>query len=168
MHTPEQEEIMTEYENAVDIDVQSFIQDVINGEMKSNNITIAFLTVNASRQIEILTKKHVEGNRVVLDTNAVKHILNRHGSHGEHDVSLKNIDDISRMGYVIMNYDTIESDNTVAMGYLDEKGEPSPTIKISKRIDGIYYVVEAVNSSKRRRCYVVTAYIHNEKQPSDP
>lgn len=36
-------------------------------------------------------------------------------------------------------------------------------IKISKRIDGTYYVVEAVNSSKKKRNYVVTAYISKQK-----
>ena len=32
-------------------------------------------------------------------------------------------------------------------------------IQISKRIDGTYYVIEAVNSSKKKKNYIVTAYI---------
>ena len=71
--------------------------------------------------------------------------------------------DIARMGYVIMNYDEISYDGITTTGYLDEKGEPSPMIKMSKRIDGTYYVIEAVNSSKKKKNYVVTAYMSIKK-----
>ena len=95
----------------------------------------------------------------MLDINAVKHILNRHGKGGSQDQSMMNIDDIARIGYVISNYDSIEYDGITTTGYLDEMGQPSPMIKISKRIDGTYYVREAVNSSKRKKNYIVTAFI---------
>ena len=62
---------------------------------------------------------------------------------------------------MISNYDSIEYDGVTTTGYLDEKGEPSPMIKISKRIDGTYYVIEAVNSSKRKKNYIVSAFIGN-------
>ena len=161
MHTPEQERIMAEYENAVDPDVKSFVEDVINGNDRMNFITVAFLSGEASKRIEELTDKHVEGSRVVLDINAVRHILQRHGENGKADFSMKDIDDIARIGYVISNYDSIEYDGVTTTGYLDEKGEPSPMIKISKRIDGTYYVIEAVNSSKRKKNYIVSAFIGN-------
>lgn len=32
-------------------------------------------------------------------------------------------------------------------------------IKMSKRIDGTYYIIETVNSSKRKKNYIVSAYI---------
>ena len=159
MHTPEQEKIIEEYKNAIDSEVRDFVEDVINGNDKINYITVAFLPDNASKRIEEITQKHVEGSRVVLDINAVKHILNRHGENGKQDSSMSNIDDIARIGYVIMNYDDIEYKGITTTGYLDETGDPSPMIQISKRIDGTYYVIEAVNSSKKKKNYIVTAYI---------
>ncbi len=159
MHTPEQEQIIEEYKKSVDSDVRGFIQSVIDGSGEEGYITVAFYSSNASKRIEELTGKHVDGSRVVLDVGAVKHIINRHGENGKQDSSMKDIDDIARIGYVISNYDEISYDGVTTTGYLDEKGEPSPMIKISKRIDGTYYVIEAVNSSKRKRNYVVTAYM---------
>ncbi len=159
MHTPEQEKIIEEYKRAIDSEVRDFVEDVINGNDKINYITVAFLPDNASKRIEEITQKHVEGSRVVLDINAVKHILNRHGENGKQDSSMSNIDDIARIGYVIMNYDDIEYKGITTTGYLDETGAPSPMIQISKRIDGTYYVIEAVNSSKKKKNYIVTAYI---------
>ncbi len=83
---------------------------------------------------------------------------------------MQNDKDIARKGYVIMNYDTITYDGITTTGFLDEEGNASPMIKISKRIDGTYYVIEAVNSSKKKKNYVVTAYIQQNqiKQPPDP
>lgn len=75
-----------------------------------------------------------------------------------------NVEDIARMGYVIMNYDEISYDKITTNGYLDETGQASPMIRISKKIDGTYYVIGAVNSSKKKRSYVVAAYISKEKE----
>jgi len=96
------------------------VEDVINGNDKINYITVAFLLDNASKRIEEITQKHVEGSRVVLDINAVKHILNRHGENGKQDSSMSNIDDIARIGYVIMNYDDIEYKGITTTGYLGD------------------------------------------------
>jgi len=37
-------------------------------------------------------------------------------------------------------------------------------IRISKKIDETYYVIGAVNPSKKKRNYVVTAYIKYKKE----
>lgn len=119
---------------------------------------------SAAAQIEKLTGKKVEGSRVVLDINAIKHIENRHGENGKQDHSMKNVEDIARMGYVIMNYDEVSYDGITTTGFLDEEGKASPMVRISKRIDGTYYVIEAVNSSKKKKNYVVTAFIQQNKK----
>lgn len=165
-HTKEELKRMEEYERALDVDVKNFVNGVIVGNDCLNYITVAFLSSEAEKKIEELTSKHVEGTRVVLDVNAVKHIINRHGICGKQDNSMSNIDDIARIGYVIYNYDEIIYDGMTTPGYIDETGKAAPMLKISKKIDGIYYVVEAVNASKKKKNYVVTAYI--KKQVSDP
>ena len=155
------------YQGSTDSDVLEFVKSVMNGEDKINYITIAFMPDSAVKEIEKLTGKKVKGSRIVLDINAINHIRNRHGENGKQDHSMKNIEDIARMGYVIMNYDKISYDGITTTGFLDEEGKASPMIKISKQIDGTYYVIEAVNSSKKKKNYIVTAYIQQNKL-SDP
>ena len=66
--------------------------------------------------------------------------------------------------YVINNYDSIEYEGITTTGYLDENGKPSPMIAFKKRIDGMFYVVNAVNSSKKKKNYIVSAYIKSAKK----
>ncbi len=163
-HSKEQLEIIEKYEKSVDLEVLAFVKDVMNGEDRLNYITVAFMPNQAAERIERLTGKKVEGSRVVLDINAVKHIENRHGVNGKQDHSMQNIEDIARIGYVIMNYDDVSYDGILSPGYTDESGNPAPMVKISKQINGTYYVIEAVNSSKKRKNYIVTAYITKIKE----
>ena len=163
-HSKEETAIMAKYENSIDPEVLEFVKGVLNGEDRLNYITVAFMPDSAAAQIEKLTGKKVEGSRIVLDINAIKHIENRHGENGKQDHSMRNVEDIARMGYVIMNYDDISYDGITTTGFLDEEGKASPMVRIAKRIDGTYYVIEAVNSSKKKRNYVVTAYIQQNKK----
>lgn len=159
IHTFEQERVMREYKDAVNSDVRTYIEDVIKGNDGLKYISVGTFPVTATTRIRELTQKEVEGSAVVLDRNAVNHIIKRHGENGIQDHSMKNIDDLARIGYVINNYDLIEYEDRTTTAYLDENGKPSPMVKISKRIDGTYYVIEAVNSSKKKRNYIVSAFI---------
>ena len=163
-HTEEQKRIMDEYNNSSDQDVIDFISDIRSGKDKLNYVTVAFISEEASEEIFKLTGKKVAGNRVVLDKNAVRHIENRHGTNGKQDQSMKDINDIARMGYVIRNYDEIQYDGLTTTAHPDENGKPSPMISFSKRIDGTYYVIETVNEVKTKRNYVVTAFIKSSKE----
>ena len=163
-HTLEELNLINKYESSTDPEVLEFVKAVLNGEDKLNYVTVAFMPDSAALRIEELTGKKVEGSRVVLDINAIRHIEHRHGENGQQDHSMKDIADIARMGYIIMNYDEISYDGITTTGYLDEEGKAAPMIKISKRIDGTYYVIEAVNSSRKKKSYVVTAYISQNKE----
>lgn len=163
-HSKEELELYKNYSASMDEEVLEFVKSVMDGNDRMNYVTVAFLPESAARRIEQLTGKKVEGNRVVLDINAIRHICNRHGKNGAQDHSMEYIEDIARMGYVIMNYDDITYEGITTTGYLDEKGLPSPMIKFEKKIDGTFYVIETVNSSKRKKNYVVTAYISNKKE----
>lgn len=163
-HSQEKLYQIKKYENSTDMEILEFVKGVLKGDDKLNYITVGFFSDAAANEIEKITGKKVFGSRIVLDINAIKHIDNRHGLNGKQDQSMSNLEDIARMGYVIMNYDTISYDGITTKGYLDETGQASPLIKISKKIDGRYYVIGAVNSSKKRKSYVVTAYISKQKE----
>ena len=101
-HTELELKTIKEYEAAVDAEDVSFVEAVLIGN-EALPITVAFLSEKAANEIENLTGKRVLGNRVVLDTNAIEHIIARHGANGQQDSSMKNIEDIARIGYVINN-----------------------------------------------------------------
>ena len=164
IHTPEEYKIINEFIESIDENVKNFVEEIVNETDKAESVTVTVLSNRAADEIEMLTGKKVEGSRVVLDKNAIKHIIKRHGPNGLQDTSMKDINDISRMGYVINNYDSIEYEEITTTGYLDENGKPSPMIAFKKRIDGMFYVVNAVNSSKKKKNYIVSAYIKSAKK----
>ncbi len=158
-HTEKEKKVIKEYEESVDPEVLNFVKAVMDDSERLNYVTVAFLSDSAAGEIERITGKKVYGNRVVLDVNGIKHIEKRHGENGQQDHSMSNEEDIARMGYVITHYDDIMLVDDTTTGYLDENGLASPMVKICKRIDGTYYVIEAVNSSTKKKNYVVSAYI---------
>ncbi|MBQ0059312.1 MAG: hypothetical protein KBS83_05070 [Lachnospiraceae bacterium] len=166
IHTKEELMIIDKYLNAVDQDVIEYVKKVYQGE-KPTPITVGFLSDRTAEEIEHLTGKKTYGNRVVLDDNGVIHIRNRHGKGGAQDESMANLEDIARMGYVLANYDKIEFHNEYAQGYVDANGKLAPKIVFSKRIDGTYFVIEAVSDAKKHRNYVVSAFIQSRKEKSD-
>ena len=165
-HTPEELKIIESYKNSVDQDIYHCINAAYSGE-QVYPVTVGFLSDVAANEIEKLTGKTVNGNRIVLDLNGINHIKNRHGENGEHDDSMKNIEDIARMGYVLANYDHITFRNEYAQGYVDANGKPAPKVIISKRINGTYYIIEAVSDAKKHRNYIVSAYIRPRNHESD-
>ena len=165
-HTKEELEIITNYEKSIDLDIINFINRIYESG-QSESITVGFLTDKAAKEIELLTGKKVYGNRIVLDTNGVIHIRNRHGVDGTHDESMADIKNIARIGYVLANYDSIEFKNEYAQGYVDANGKLAPKVVISKKIDGTYYVVEAVSDARKHKNYIVSAYIKPRTDKSD-
>ena len=166
-HTEQEKKIIDEYVAAVDTDVKLFVEGVLSGADRQNYVTVAFISPKAAEKIESLTGKRVCGNRVVLDRNAIRHIEKRHGVNGKQDQSMSDVDDIARIGYVIMNFDEITYNGDKSFNHIDENGQPSPMVQFSKKIDGTVYVVQTVSEVKSGKNHIVTAYI-KKKQPSNP
>ena len=101
-----------------------------------------------------------------INTNGIQHILNRHGENGEQDSSMSDVNDIARVGYVLENYDSVEvmknEDGTIrySTGYTDKNNAPSPMLRFSKKVNGTYYVAEAVVDNNYKKFWVVSAYIN--------
>lgn len=155
-HTEIELRIMQEYENAVDEEVLQYVNKEFHED--KDIVTVGFLTASAGDKIKELTGKEVYGNRIVLDRNGLKHIIERHGTAGKQDDTMSDKKDIARIGYVLANYDVIEFHNEYAKGYQDKNMKPAPKVVISKKIDGTVYVIEAVSDSKTNRNYIVSAY----------
>ena len=151
--------IIEEYKTRLDSDVLNYISQVNRGASAPKYVVVSKISKKAAKEIKRLTGRQTEGNEIVLDSNAVKHIINRHGVNGARDTSMSDINDIARMGYVIDNFDEISEEGRTTTGYLDEEGNPSQIVVFSKRINGTYYVVEATGSSLNKRSYILSAYI---------
>ena len=157
-HTPEQLRVMEEYKNSIDDEVVQFVNDAREGKTV-RPITITMVSNRAASDIEEKVGMKVYGNRVVLDANGANHIQKRHGKNGNSDHSMADDADIARMQYVLDNYDSVNFYGEYAEGYVDKNGKRAPKIVFEKRIDGSYYVVEAVSDSKTKRNYIVSAFI---------
>jgi len=149
-HSSEMQEIITTYNNSVDNDILNFVMDVMNNRV-ALPLTVGFVNETMAQQIYKLTNLNVEGNRIIIGPDDVKHILNRHGANGKADHSMKDIKDIARLSYIIANYDSIEWDGGLSNLYKTADGKKAPQIIIKKRVNGTYYVVEVVSDSSKKR-----------------
>jgi hypothetical protein len=62
------------------------------------------------------------------------------------------------MGWVVNNFDKIELTREKSGNYSDRNNSPSDIILLSKKINGSYYVAEAVPDTKKKNLYIVSAY----------
>ncbi len=77
---------------------------------------------------------------------------------------MANNEDIARIGYVLENYEEIELLDNESKEFRDKKQKPAPMVRMSKRVDGTFYVVEAVPDTKAKKLAVVSAYIEKPSQ----
>ena len=133
-----------------------------------NDLLRVFSTDRASRaaaDIKNITGVDTAGNQTVLESRMAEHILRRHGENGEADHSMRDINDIGRIQYVIDNYDSVVDGGTTQsyVTNVDGKNRPAKTVLFSKAVNGTYYVVEAVPDTTKHTTYIVTAYMTKNK-----
>lgn len=157
-HTPEMQAIMSAYYDSIDDEVLNFVNDVESGR-DVVPITVGYLNQKQLKEIE--SKVNVSGisTRCVMDSSSITHIQKRHGKKGSHDRNLKNNEDIARIPFILANYDEVDFDGVYSKRFRLSSGEPAPHIVLKKRIDGTYFIVEAVSDSKKNRNYIVSAYL---------
>lgn len=157
-HTPEQLRVMREYENAVDGDMQNFIERVRSGENTKYEYRIGKTNDRFNKAILSTFGFDTEGYTHCLAPDAVKHIDKRHGENGKHDKTMNDTKDIQRIGYVLENYDHIYKTNERSSKYSDKNNKKAPVIVITKRVDGTYVIAEAIPDSKNKQVHIISAY----------
>ena len=98
-----------------------------------------------------------------LKPNAFDHVNKRHGADGIHDKSMANPKDIAKVQYILDNYDDVALDKKRAAGFTDSNGKLSQKVVFKTRINGTYYVVEAVPNTKKRRMEVIGTFMQKPK-----
>ncbi len=158
-HTAEQQRIIQEYENAVDSDLLEFIKYA--REHKNDNktsITLSEVSSRAAKDIKNLTGIDVDGFEHNMRANTVRHIDSGHGINGTTDKSMSDDRDIARINYVLENYDNVDLISSISQEFIDKNQNKAPMVRYSKRINGNYYVVEAVPDTRAHKLQIVSAY----------
>lgn len=169
-NTNDMARIVEEYKNSTDSDLIDFISMARKNPNGSRmKYELSDVSERLANDIKAKTNIDVVGFSNTMKSNTITHIDKRHGVNGVADQSMADINDIARMQYVIDNYDNIELLDEKSREYKDNKGKYSPLIRLSKRVNGNYYVVEAVPDTKRRELAVISAYKNKavEQQVAD-
>lgn len=82
---------------------------------------------------------------------------------------MPNLDDIARIGYVLDNFDEakpiLKSDGTpeTSLEFRGRDNNPAPMIRFTKKINGSFYVIEAIADNSYKKLWVVSAYINKDE-----
>lgn len=141
-----------EYKNAIDENILNYIEKVENGY--TANLKISNPTNEEIRQIKNLTEIDTSDYSIYLRPSTIKHIKIRHGENGKHDNSMRDIEDIARLPYILETYDDMKlANNNSAMEMNSDNTNAKVTI-INKRINGTYFVAEAIPNSKAKNIVI--------------
>lgn len=158
------ETIKQEYKKAVNPKIVDFVNKVRNFKNKEAankvHIDLTGVTEREVHDIKELTGIDTSEYKRSMDGNAVEHIEKDHGENGVSDHSMSDVEDLARIEYVLDNYDDIEKGTAdkVYTKYMNSDNTPAAKVIYSKRVNGNYYVVEAVPDSKAKTLRVISAY----------
>ncbi len=163
------ETIKQEYKKAVNPKIVDFVERIrrLKDKNIAGKIKVELSSVNEreAQDIKKLTGINTSEYKRDMDGDTVIHIERRHGENGEADHSMSDVNDLARIEYVLENYDSMdiqkmEEGNKALNGrYRDADNNLSRSVVYySKRVNGNYYVVEAVPDSKAKTLHVISAY----------
>lgn len=161
-----QREAIEGYADGVDSNLLSLVEKVYSGTSdKFTRVNLGQVDEKAAQDISKLVDFSVENNSYAISTSGIQHVKNRHGKNGTHDNTMANPEDVARIPFIIHNYDNIElltnhnGEPVLSSEYRNSDDTPAKMLRMSKKINGVYYVVEAVPESKYKKIWVVSAYI---------
>lgn len=155
------------YLDAVDADFLSFIENTRKGLNQQNSkYYFGKVTDNVAIAIKSLIGFDVANWNVAIEAKNISHILKDHGENGITDKSMSNDNDLARIQFVFENFDSIEKSGSTN-AYKERKSngfnKNAQTVKYEKKVNGVYYVVQAVPNTKAKTLYIVTGYIADKK-----
>ena len=163
-HTPEEQAIIEEYQKSVDPDLVEYAEGVKNGAQVGKSYSFGSIPQRLQQDIRRLLQVDTSQYSNELTMDDTRHILKRHGENGVHDRSMRNLEDIGRIPYVVENYDGIEKLPDITAAVSNADGTPAPMLKLRKKVNGTFYVVEAVPVSAAKRLRIISAYMDSAKK----
>lgn len=164
------QKVIEEYLGSINHEILEYV-NAVKEDSNTDYRRIKVCDVNEKQATDLkrLTGKDFSGYQNAIDKSAISHIEKRHGMDGIADSSMRNAEDIARIGYILQNYDsaelTIELDGNekYSKGFMDKNNKPVQMLRFSKKINGTYYAVIACPEARWKKLWVVTAYIGNKK-----
>lgn len=162
-HTPEQLNQMKEYYNSTDEGIIKFVNEVRSKD--KNTFTKPYelknVTNRAAEDIKRLTGIEAVDNKILLNKDTIFHIDDGHGKNGVSDKSMADDKTLSRIQYILDNYEGVFLGEGTTKTRLKD-GSFAPTVAFYKKVDGNYFVVEAVTDAKSKKNMIVSAYCSNK------
>ena len=155
---------ITDYNNAVDKRILLFTDEVgKQGPKGVSPLEIGEIHKAHADKLQELTGADYTGYKVMLTGDTVQHILKDHGENGKSDQSMSDPKDIARIGWVINNFDNAELQNKKLKRFSNSDGTLANIILLQKRVNGNYYVAEAVPNTKKKQIHILSAYKNIKK-----
>lgn len=174
-HSPVTQQEIDKFVNAVDPGLVQFVQRVESGQAQpSEKYTVSPVSVREASDIQRLTGVDVSGFRHVITPSEVTHIQKRHGPKGTADQSMRYVDDVARLGYVMSNYDSVnysinqKGEARFSKKFWNKDGSLAPILEFRKAVDGTYFVAEAIPDAKTQNLYITSAYMGKQKAGQVP
>ncbi|MCR4963624.1 MAG: hypothetical protein K6B40_07085 [Firmicutes bacterium] len=168
-HTPEEQRIIEDYKAAVDVQLKGLVEEYYANPRKPfSRHTISEVDERQASDAGRLLGGDFFGYKNAINSNGINHIINKHGPNGQTDLSMKDFNDIARVGYVLKNYDKVEiaryasGEYDLSAEFRTADNKPAPMLRYSKKVNGTYYVVEAIPETKHEKFWVVSAYIQKD------
>jgi len=142
-----------------DENLMEFRRKAAEGSIRSGaNYELSPPNARLADDIEKITGVSVRDFGTKVSAGQMGHIEKRHGKNGIHDRSMANEEDFGKIQYILNNYDEIIPGKKATRAYKNADGTNGKTILVSKRINGTYYVVEAVPDNKQKSLRIISAY----------
>ncbi len=128
------------------------------------------VTPDLASRVTELTGLDVSGYKHGIQKDGIDHIEKRHGEKGTADTSMANAEDIGRIQYVLNNFDSVEiarkqnGKPVYSKKYHNKDGSRAPVLQFTKRVDGHFYVFEAIPDAAANTLWVTSAYIVPNKK----
>ena len=164
MHTPEQLIEIEEYINSSNEKIGVWAERKRNGQKALKYLPVAKVIDSVADYVQKKYGIDIHGNSVGLNESSLKHIDSEHiNSISKSKMSNA---DLERIGYVLEHPDEIALTQKRTTATRTKDNKKAPKIVLRKRIDGHYYVVEAVTDAIAGQDVVITAFIEEVEKES--
>lgn len=166
-HTPKQLQVIKEYQNSSSDRIKRWVNNKRNGIKSFKAIPVAIENDIVADYIKNQLGLDIHGNEIVLGESSFRHIDAEHIRNPQSSKSFMSDDDLSKIGYVLENPDEVVVTGKKSTNTRLSDQSAAPTIAIRKRIDGHYYVVEAITDAKTKRDSIISAFIQPVGRETD-
>lgn len=168
-HTQQEMQVIEAYKGSTDESLKETFESYLdNPQQKFSRHNINDVSERQASDARQILGGDYEGYKNAINSNGINHVMKEHGPFGTVDHSMADLNDPARIGYVLHDYDSVEQ-TTYKSGEADLSAEfrgadnkPAPMLKYKKKVNGTYYVVEAVPESKYKKFWVVSAYMETD------